>query len=131
MGLAYEQKGNLDLAIAEFRQVLEGSGPDDPSVPDWTAELAHAYAVSGRRREASELLSELTQMSKRRFVSSFAFALVYAGLGDKDRAFEWLEKAYDERSPDMRDYLKADQRMAPLRSDPRYRELLRRTGLSP
>ena len=131
MGLAYEQKGNLDLAIAEFQQRLESMGPDDTLLPDSIAELAHAYAVSGRRREALQLLSELTEMSKRRFVSPWALALVYAGLGDKDRAFQSLEKAADGRSADLRENLKTDQRMAPLRSDPRYRELLRRMGLPP
>ena len=97
LGLAYEQKGNLDLAIREFQQRLKGIEQDYPFFPDSTAELAHAYAVSGLRREALQLLSELTEMSKRRFVPSWAFAKVYVGLGDQDRAFESLEKGYDER----------------------------------
>ncbi len=129
LGLAYEQKGNWDLAIAEFEQRLKSYRQDEALFPVSTAELAHAYAVSGRRREALQLLSELTEMSKQRFVSSWAFALVYVGLGDKDRAFEWLEKAYNERSGEMSVHLRPDPRMAPLRSDPRYRELLRRMGL--
>ena len=69
-------------------------------------------------------------MSKRRFVLSLWFAVVYVGLGDKDRAFESLEKGYDERDTSIF-ILKADYRMDPLRSDPRYHELLRRMGLPP
>jgi len=130
LGLAYQQKGNLDVAIREFQQRLEGMEQDYPFFPDSTAELAHAYAVSRRRREALQLLSELTEMSKRRFVPSWAFAKVYVGLGDKDRAFESLEKGYDERPSEMM-YLRSDRRMDPLRSDPRYQELLRRMGLPP
>ena len=64
------------------------------------------------------------------FVPSWGFAIIYAGLGDKDRAFEWLEKGYDERPSDMPN-LKVDPRMEPLRSDPRHQELLRRMGLPP
>ena len=69
-------------------------------------------------------------MSKRRFVSFWEFTLLYVGLGDKDRAFESLEKGYDERPSNMSS-LKIDRRMEPLRSDPRYHELLRRMGLPP
>jgi TolB-like protein/Tfp pilus assembly protein PilF len=130
LGLAYEQNGNLDLAIAEFQARRKAYQPDETLFPDATAELAHAYAVSGRRREALQLLSELTEMSKRRSVSSFALALVHVGLGDKDRAFEWLAKSYNEPSSDLL-VLKTDPRMAPLRTDPRYRELLRRMGIPP
>jgi TolB-like protein/Flp pilus assembly protein TadD/predicted Ser/Thr protein kinase len=136
LGLAYERKGNLDLAIAEFQQRLKSIEQDYPELqetaafPETTAELAHAYAVSGRRREALQLLSELTELSKRRSVGSYSFALVYVGLGEKDRAFEALEDGYDERPSDMPE-LKIDYRMNPLRSDPRYPELLRRMGLPP
>jgi tetratricopeptide (TPR) repeat protein len=130
MGLAYEQKGNLDLAIAEFQQRLKSIEQDYPLFPDSTAELAHAYAVSGRRREALQLLSELTEMSKRRSVPSAAFARVYVGLGDKDRAFELLEKGLVDRTGFMAT-LKVDHQWDPLRSDPQYQELLRRMGLPP
>jgi eukaryotic-like serine/threonine-protein kinase len=135
LGLAYERKGNLDLAIAEFQKHRKSIEQDYPAIRETTAfprdisELAHAYAVAGRRREAFQLLSELTEMSRRRPVPSSAFALVYVGLGDKDRAFQSLEKGYDE-SIDI-DLLQLDYRMNPLRTDPRYPELLRRMGLPP
>jgi hypothetical protein len=70
----------------------------------------------------------MTELSKPRDVNPWGFALVYTGMGDKDRAFEWLDKAYDERSSDL-PWIKADPRMDPLRSDPRYKELLLRLGL--
>jgi len=130
MGLAYNQKGNPNLAIVEFQQSLKGIQPDAPAFPMFTADLAHAYAVSGRRSDALQLLSELTEMSKRRAVPSWNFALVYVGLGEKDRAFEWLEKGLVDRTGWMMT-LRVDHQMDPLLSDPRYPELLRRMGLPP
>ncbi len=70
----------------------------------------------------------MTVLSQRGYVPSWGFALVYTAMGDKDRAFEWLDKAYDERPSDLA-WIKADPRMDPLRSDPRYHELLLRMGL--
>lgn len=74
------------------------------------------------------MLASLEDASKRRYVASWSLAMVYAGLGDKDRAFALLDKGYDERPSNMSE-LKMDSRMASLRSDPRYHELLRRMGL--
>ena len=130
LGLAYEQQGHIDLAIAEFQQRVNAYGPgDDINLPASIGELAHAYAVSGRRKEALQLLSALTEMSNRRYVDPYSFALIHAGLGDKDRAFEWLEKGYEGRSGEMRFVFKTDPRMARLRTDRRYQDLLRRMGL--
>jgi tetratricopeptide (TPR) repeat protein len=127
IGLVCEQNGDAKRAIPELQEMVK-LGKDEPLLPEGTADLAHAYAVFGRKREALQLLSELKEMAKRRFVPSWAFAIVYVGLGDKDRAFEWLDKAYDERPGDIMN-IKVDPRMDPLRSDPRYQELLLRTGL--
>ena len=100
-----------------------------PSLEDGTkANLAHAYAVSGRKNEALKLLDELHQKSKQRHVASWVFALIYTGLGDKNHAFEYLEKGYDDRPSDI-SYLGIEPRLEPLRSDPRYKELMRRLGL--
>jgi hypothetical protein len=101
---------------------------DWPTRPVLLADLAHAYAVFGNQQEASRLLAELTELSKRKDVSPWEFAIVYTGMEDKDRAFQWLDKAYDERSKDL-PWIKADPRMDPLRSDARYKELLLRLGL--
>jgi eukaryotic-like serine/threonine-protein kinase len=127
MGLAYEHKRDSQHAIPELQQMVK-LGKDEPQLPQGMADLAHAYAVFGKKPEAFQLLSELKEMSKRRFVPSYAFAIVYTGLGDKDHAFEWLDKAYDERPGDLPN-IKVDPRMKPLRSDPRYQELLLRMGL--
>jgi hypothetical protein len=70
----------------------------------------------------------MTELSKRRDVNPWMFAIVYTGMGDKDRAFQWLDKAYDEHRTDVA-WIKADPRMDPLRSDARYKELLLRLGL--
>ena len=76
------------------------------------------------------MLAELKAASKQKYVYSVGFARIYAGLGDKDQAFAWLEKAYEERSTGLY-WLKVDPIWDPLRSDPRFNDLLRRIGLSP
>jgi eukaryotic-like serine/threonine-protein kinase len=126
IGLAWEQKGNPEQAISELQKAVDAfkEGFAQQSVAD----LAHAYAVFGKKRQAVQVLDELKEMSRHRIVPAWAFAIVYTGLGDKDRAFEWLDKAYDERPSDIME-IKVDPRMEPLRSDGRYQELLLRMGL--
>jgi serine/threonine protein kinase/tetratricopeptide (TPR) repeat protein len=130
MGVAYEQKGNLEQAISELQQSVKLNKDSGHPSPEVQASLAHAYALSGRKREAVQLLEELKEVSKRQLVPSWFFAIIYTGLGDNDRAFEWLDKGYDERPSNM-SYLKVEPRLDPLRSDPRYHELLQRMGLPP
>jgi hypothetical protein len=91
--------------------------------------LAHAYASVGRRAETQKLLRDLEQESDKVYVSPYLIATLYASLGDKDAAFKFLEKAYQEKSLDISWYLKADLRIDNLRSDPRYQNLLTRVGL--
>ncbi len=95
--------------------------------------LAHVYALSGRRSDALKLLEKLKGASKGESVHAYDVAVVYAGLGEKEQALEWLEKEYHarhERPSDMV-YIKVDPRLDPLRSDPRFKDLLRRMGLPP
>jgi TolB-like protein/Flp pilus assembly protein TadD len=127
LGSAYEQKGNSEQAIFELQEAVK-LRKDHPLLPTAMADLAHAYATFGKKPEALHLLSELKEMSKRQLVPSTVFATVYAALGDKEGAFEWLDKAYNERPGDLTN-IKVDPRLAPLRSDPRYQELLLRVGL--
>jgi hypothetical protein len=88
--------------------------------------LAHAYAATGRRAEAQKILHEWQRQSETSYVSPYMIATVYASLGEKDNAFEFLEKAHQERSSDLPYFLKADLRMDSLRSDSRFQDLFRR-----
>ncbi len=125
LGVAYEGSGQTLLAIPEFQKAVEYSGNDS----DPTASLAYAYAHTGKKADAEKILSTLLDQSKTSYVSPYMIATIYAGLGNKDRAFEYLEKAYDERSSDLSYFLKADLRMDTLRSDPRFKNLTGRMGL--
>src|SRR5579864_902459 len=125
MGLAYEQKGMPAEAIAELEKADALS--KDGSV-NTLASLGHAYAIAGQQSKAKQILSELNTRSKQKPISSYQFALIFTGLGEKDRAFDALEKAFRERST-LLTYLKMDDRFDPLRPDPRFADLLRRIGL--
>jgi eukaryotic-like serine/threonine-protein kinase len=125
LAVGYEGSGQRLEAIPEYQKAVELSqGDTDP-----TAGLAHAYATAGQRAPAEKILRELLQKSKTSYISPYMVGTIYAGLGEKDRAFEFLEKAYQERSPDIPYFLKADLRIDNLRSDPRFQDLLRRVGL--
>jgi TolB-like protein/DNA-binding winged helix-turn-helix (wHTH) protein/Flp pilus assembly protein TadD len=125
LGVGYEGSGKRGQAIPEYQKAVDMSdGDQDP-----TAALAHAYAVIGRRAEAKKILNDLERKSKVSFVSPYMIATVYAGLGDKGKAFEFLEKAYQERSWDIAWQIKADLRIDNLRSDARFQALLRSGGI--
>ncbi|MFL6583635.1 MAG: tetratricopeptide repeat protein [Chthoniobacterales bacterium] len=127
LGEILEQKGRYAEAIARFQKNLERSSGGSAATK---ADLAHAYAVSGNRDAAQKIIAELQEQSKSAYVSSFDIALIHAGLGEKDQAFAWFEKAYEERSPDLVT-LTTDPRFDNLRSDPRFTHLTRRIGLVP
>jgi TolB-like protein/DNA-binding winged helix-turn-helix (wHTH) protein/Flp pilus assembly protein TadD len=94
------------------------------------AELGYVYAVMGRRPDALKLLNELNQQSREKFVPADAMAQIYVGLGEKGKAFEWLEKGYERHSLGLAGVdLKVDPVWDPLRSDPRFADLLRRMNL--
>jgi tetratricopeptide (TPR) repeat protein len=122
IGLSYEEKGMGTEALASLKQATELS----KSLNIRTS-LAHASARFGQRAQALEVLKALEVRSRTSYVPSYYFALIHAGLGEKDRALEWLERAYQERSTVLA-YLRIDPRLAPLRSDPRYLDLVRRMG---
>ena len=124
MGLAYEQKNMYREAIDEFQQGVKLSGN-----PLMMSLLGHAYAASGRKAEAQRILAELNQQ-KQRYVSPYTIATIYAGLGDKDQAFKWLERAFEERDIWLMN-LKVDPVLKALRSEQRFENLLRRMGLYP
>ena len=121
---AYLQKGMRQEAIASLRAALGRLGRN----PEVEGELGHALGVAGRRAEALAMLEGLRQLSSTRYVSPYSVALVHAGLGDRDQALAWLEKAYVERS-DYMPYLNREPMLDGLRSDPRFAALVRRVGL--
>jgi hypothetical protein len=89
--------------------------------------LGYAYAHSGNRQAASGFLQELTDLAQHQYVPPYYVALVHAGLHENDRAFEWLEKAYREHSPDLV-FLLTEPRWDAFRADGRFRDLLARVG---
>jgi TolB-like protein len=122
LGLVYEQTRRFDDALAE----LEKGGVRSE---DYRGNIGHVYAMSGQRGESQKLLDQLQEESKHKSVSPYHIAKIYEGLGEKDRAFAWLEKAYAERDSNMIN-LKVDPEFDGLRSDPRLADLLRRIGLT-
>src|SRR5580704_12134215 len=126
LGAGYEGTGKGLESIAEYQKAVELSGGDQ----DATAALAHAYAGVGRKAETRKILRDFEQKSATTYVSPYLIATLYAALGEKEAAFKFLEKAYQEKSLDLSWYLKADLRIDSLRSDPRFHALLSRVGLN-
>jgi serine/threonine-protein kinase len=124
LGLAYEMKGSFREAQAEYEKALQLN--DDPFV---LALIGHLFAVSGKKDQALKILRQLEEISRQRYVPPYGFAIVYAELNEKDQAFQWLEKCYQERCTEMFG-IKFDPRLKNLRSDPRLAELARRVGLT-
>jgi tetratricopeptide (TPR) repeat protein len=125
IGLVYEQKRMYPEAIEAIQKATSLSAS-----LNFQSSLAHVHAVAGNASEARTVLDALRERSRQSYVPSYYSALIHAGLGETDRAFEWLERAYQERSTVLA-YLRLDPRLAPLRSDPRFADLLRRTGRNP
>jgi len=125
---AYEQKGMFEEAIAGFQRAITVTKGADKILA--MASLGHVYAMSGRKTEARKMLAELQSLSEHSYVPAHDVALVYAGLGEKEKAFAWLEKAYEEHSFNL-SHLNVEPRFDSLRSDPHFADLLRRIGLPP
>ena len=124
LALAYEQKGLYEKAVTELETSKALS--DDRDV---IAMLSRVYALMGRRGEAEGALAELQDRASQTYVSSYNRAAIHAALEEKDRALEWLERAYDERSYWLI-YLGVDPLLDGLRDDARFTSLMRRVGLS-
>jgi TolB-like protein/DNA-binding winged helix-turn-helix (wHTH) protein/Tfp pilus assembly protein PilF len=122
---SYAQTGQYNEAAAELKR----AGAIDPNWAYIAAELAYASASSGERPEAERILRQLTERSKKEYIDSILIAYVYVGLGQKDQAFVWLEKAHQERSGLM-PWLKGEPKWDPLREDERFTELLLRMGVA-
>jgi TolB-like protein/Tfp pilus assembly protein PilF len=124
LGLAYEQKKMHDEAITEFKKTTSLLGNE----LEVLAYIAHTFAASGRHGEAQKTLDELLELSQHRFVEPYFIALIYTALDEKDQAFAWLEKGYEEHFGTM-GALKVDPMFDSLRDDPRFENLLQRMGL--
>jgi tetratricopeptide (TPR) repeat protein len=122
--MVLELQGHLQDAVPDFEQAVALA--HSPMMYGW---LGGAYARAGRRSEALKVLSNLKELSSHRYVDPVAFIIIYTGLGDKDRAFQWMDKAYQER-----DYFLTTLKSPnwdPLRSDPRFQAIYKKVGLPP
>jgi len=125
LGWVYLHGGKQDEAIREFQNALELAGAADTDIQ---LDLGFAYAVSGRPAEARRILANLQQLHQQGIVPAASLATLHGALGESNEAFVWLEKAYQERDPQLT-YLKAGRRFEPLREDPRFAQFVRRVGL--
>jgi TolB-like protein/Tfp pilus assembly protein PilF len=125
LGWVYLHGGKQDDAIREFQNALELAGAADTDIQ---LDLGFAYAVSGHRDEARRILANLQQLHQQGIVPAASLATLHGALGESNEAFVWLEKAYQERDPQLT-YLKVGRRFEPLREDPRFGQFVRRVGL--
>ena len=117
-------QGKIDDSLAELQKIGKLHGESLPEFP-----LAgYIYTLAGKRLEARQLLEASQRASKDHYVSAYGIASIYAGLGENDKAFEWLEKALNERDSTMA-FIKVDQRLDNIRSDPRLAKLIERVGV--
>ncbi len=124
MGHTYALNKQFEQAIAASQKAVDVS----QRAPGALGMLGMVYALAGQKDEANKILNELLELNKRRYVTPAALANLYIGLDNKDQAFFWLEKAFQERSNYLA-YLKVFPILDPLRSDPRFADLVRRVGL--
>jgi TolB-like protein/DNA-binding winged helix-turn-helix (wHTH) protein len=124
LGVGYEGTGKLQEAISEYRKAVDLSGSSQSMIA-----LAHAYSVAGKKAEADKILRGLEGKLKQTLASPYTMATIYANLGESDKAFEFLEKAYSLRSFEILS-LRSDLLLDSLHPDPRFQNLLRRIGLN-
>jgi len=124
LGLAYAHQSKFAQSIEYLQKAADLSA----RTPFVIATLGYCYGLAGQKEEAMKIVAELEERSRSAYVSGFAMACPYLGLGDREKAFEWLEKAYEERSTWMLP-LKVEPMYDSIRADPRFAGLLRRVGL--
>ena len=124
IGQAYLEKGNNDEGLKNIKQSLDMSEGNIRML----ATLGYAYAKIGKRAEAERIIGQLREQSKQRYISPYFIATIYAGLDEKDAAFEWLEKAFEERHPYLI-LMGVEPVFRNLHSDPRFQDLKKRVGL--
>ena len=117
--MSYAQKGQYDLAISKVQEIQESH---------IRATAGQVYAIARREDDAMRVIEELDRLSRQGYIPATSFAFIYAALGDKEKAIEYLEKGYEERAFQMQ-FLKVDPRWDKLRDDPRFADLMRQMGL--
>jgi TolB-like protein len=123
LGIALELRGDFDGALAEYKKAFELN--DDPA---GLAFIGHAEASLGHQSEAREILAQLTEEAKRRYVQPYAFAVLHLALGEKDQALGWLERAAQERSAIYFNFIKVDPLLDSLRGDPRFEAVVQKVA---
>jgi TolB-like protein/DNA-binding winged helix-turn-helix (wHTH) protein/Tfp pilus assembly protein PilF len=126
-GVSYLKKSMYKEGMTDFQKAVLISPGDIVALTG----LGYGYAVTGRRADAQKVLDKLNGLSKHEYVSAVWRAKIYAGFEERDKAFEWLEKAYEDRSIVSVGFIKTNPMFDPLRTDQRYADLLRRTNLQP
>jgi len=124
LSYTYAEKGDFKKAIT-----LAEKAEELYETPMFEIGVAQQYAIGGKKKEAEELLHKLLKISQEHYVCPYEMAVIYVNLNQTDTAFEWLERSYNERSMCII-YLKADPRLDPIRSDPRYKRLLEKMHFS-
>jgi TolB-like protein/DNA-binding winged helix-turn-helix (wHTH) protein/Tfp pilus assembly protein PilF len=125
LGETYEQKGDFQQAIEQLQKATAAS----PNSPLMEAGLGHAYGAAKKMSEARAILNQLMEQSRKQYVAPFYIAIVYAGLGENEKAMDWLEKAYEDRSNGLV-FIKVDPELGSLRANARFKELQNKMRLS-
>jgi tetratricopeptide (TPR) repeat protein len=125
LGRAYQAKKMYSEAIDQYKQTLA----INPEWPVAYAQIGNVYGVSGQKVQAEKVLDKMQSLSLTRYVTPYGIALLYAGLNDHDKAFEWLEKALQDRAHWLV-WLNLDPRWDAIRSDKRFAVLVVKVGLS-
>jgi eukaryotic-like serine/threonine-protein kinase len=126
LAITYRDMGKYDLWLEEWKKgATLNNDHEEAAIAE---EAAKVYAKSGYRPTISRIIELSKQLSQRRYVDPGEIAYYYAALGEKDQTFNWLDKAYPQKAESLQ-FIKIDKRMDPLRSDPRYTDLLKRMGL--
>jgi TolB-like protein len=124
LGHTYMRSGHPEKAIAQLKSARSLAG----EMPLAEAELGLAYAVSGKTEQTQKMAKTFAAVARQRYIPPTYFGMIYGGLGDKDQAFAWLEKAFAERADGLT-WLNVEPMVDPLRDDPRFHDLIRRIGL--
>jgi Flp pilus assembly protein TadD len=122
LAASYMQKHMYENAVQEQQEAIRLSGQS----PMYIGELCALYSLAGRRSEALKVLDQLKQLEKKKYVTSMSFVFAYIGLGNKEKAMEYLEKSYDTRDFPVFCYQKVDPIFDSVSSDPRFQEIVRR-----